>query len=276
MPNVKKTHPLYTSRVDPKEYWKHLQAEAREAAQREPILAAFLEKHILSKTTLHAGLAMILTQCLQLNLTNTGIWEVMFQDIFENPDMMRRILLDIDAVQERDPAANGLISVCLYFKGFHALLAYRVMHELWRHNRYDVALFLQSRASLVLGVDIHPGAKIGSGIFIDHATGVVIGETAVVGDDVSLLHEVTLGGTGKESGDRHPKIGRGVLIGTGAKVLGNISIGEGTKVAAGSVVLHNVPAYVTVAGIPAKIVGLSKSLSPGKSMDHSWDWNYNI
>jgi serine O-acetyltransferase len=179
-------------------------------------------------------------------------------------------------VVERDPAARGVAQPFLYYKGFHALEAYRVAHWLWSNGRNPLALHLQNRISEVLAVDIHPAARIGKGILIDHATSVIIGETAVVGDDVSMLHEVTLGGTGKESGDRHPKVGSGVLIGAGAKILGNIIIGEGSKIAAGSVVLKEVPPHATVAGIPARVVGKLMAVIPSHVMDQTVDFDYCI
>ena len=176
---------------------------------------------------------------------------------------------DINAVLERDPATTRLIEPFLYFKGFHAIQAHRLNHWLWHHNERDFALYLQSRSSEVFQTDIHPGAKFGHGIFLDHATGLVVGETAEVGDDVSMLHHVTLGGSGKESGDRHPKIRKGVVIGAGAAILGNITVGEHARVAAGSVVLKQVPPHATVAGVPAKIVRIVESDEPSRSMDQT-------
>lgn len=175
---------------------------------------------------------------------------------------------DIRAITERDPAATRFSEPLLYFKGFHALQTHRVAHWLWSEGRRELALFLQSRASEVFGVDIHPAARIGKGILVDHATGVVVGETAVVEDNVSILHEVTLGGTGKDCGDRHPKVRHGVLIGAGAKILGNVEVGEGAKIGAGSVVLEDVPAHATVAGVPAKVVGIAEGDEPARTMDH--------
>jgi serine O-acetyltransferase len=158
----------------------------------------------------------------------------------------------------------------LYFKGFHALQTHRIGHWLWNHGRESLALFFQNQMSVEFGVDIHPAARLGHGIMLDHATGVVIGETAVVGNNVSILQSVTLGGTGKDEGDRHPKIGDGVLISAGAKILGNIRVGDGAKVGAGSVVLENVPAHTTVAGVPARIVGRPSSDQPALEMDHDF------
>jgi serine O-acetyltransferase len=186
----------------------------------------------------------------------------------ENPEMGAAARADIVAVFERDPACDRMIKPLLYFKGFLAVQAYRLAHHLWTRGRKDIALYLQMRGSELFSVDIHPGARVGKGIMFDHAHAIVIGETAVVGDDVSMLHSVTLGGTGKEGGDRHPKIGDGVLIGAGAKVLGNIRIGNCSRIAAGSVVLKDVPPCKTVAGIPAQIVGDAGCDRPSLSMDH--------
>jgi serine O-acetyltransferase len=176
---------------------------------------------------------------------------------------------DIVAVADRDPATNRYIEPLLYFKGFHAIETHRLAHWLWNRGRKDLAYYLQSRSSSVFQTDIHPAARIGRGIFLDHATGLVAGETAVIGDNVSMLHGVTLGGTGKEDGDRHPKIGSGVMIGAGAKILGNIEIGHCARIAAGSVVLHSVPPCKTVAGVPAKVIGEAGCSEPSRSMDQT-------
>jgi serine O-acetyltransferase len=178
---------------------------------------------------------------------------------------------DIVAIYERDPSCHRFLQPLLYFKGFQAVQAYRIAHWLWQQGRIDMAQMFQMRISEMFGVDIHPGAKMGQGIMIDHAHSIVIGETAVVGNNVSMLHAVTLGGTGKDDGDRHPKIADGVLIGAGAKVLGSITVGQCSRIAAGSVVLHDVPAKKTVAGVPAKIVGESGCATPSVSMDHYID-----
>ena len=175
---------------------------------------------------------------------------------------------DLQAVRDRDCACCGYATPFLYYKGFHALQAHRVAHWLWQQGRKPLALFFQNRISVEFGVDIHPAARIGRGIMLDHATGVVIGETATVGDDVSIMQGVTLGGTGKESGDRHPKVGSGVLISAGATILGNIHIGDGAMIAAGSVVLHEVPPHTAVAGVPAKVVGPPHEERPALGMDH--------
>jgi serine O-acetyltransferase len=202
--------------------------------------------------------------------------DVFIQALSDSAFIREALRRDLTAVLQRDPAARGLAQPFLHYKGFHALQAHRVAHWLWGKGRESLACYLQSRVSEVFAVDIHPAARMGKGILIDHGTGVVIGETAVVGDDVSLLHEVTLGGTGKECGDRHPKVGNGVMIGAGAKILGNVRIGNGSKVAAGSVVLHEVPPHATVAGVPAKIVGHPATDEPALQMDQQLDTDFTI
>jgi serine O-acetyltransferase len=197
--------------------------------------------------------------------------EVIREAFAASPEIREAIRRDLSAVLERDPAARGVAQPFLHYKGYHALQSQRVAHWLWNEGRQPLAFYLQNRISEVFAVDIHPAARIGKGILIDHGTSVVIGETAVVGDDVSMLHEVTLGGTGKESGDRHPKVGNGVMIGAGAKILGNVRIGNGSKVAAGSVVLDEVPPHATVAGVPARVVGKPQTEEPALSMDQKLD-----
>jgi serine O-acetyltransferase len=187
--------------------------------------------------------------------------------LHDEPSIAEAFRADVAAVIDRDPAASRLVEPVLYFKGFHAIQAHRLAHWLWNQGRQDFALYIQSRSSEVFQADIHPAARIGRGIFLDHATGLVVGMTSVIEDDVSMLQDVTLGGTGKERGDRHPKIRRGVLIGAGAKILGNIEVGECARVAAGSVVLQPVPRNTTVAGVPAKIVGHAGCAEPARSMD---------
>jgi serine O-acetyltransferase len=186
-----------------------------------------------------------------------------------DPDIVKAAEADLKAVYERDPACKGYLQPFLFFKGFHALQSHRLSHWLWTRGRETLAFYLQSRMSEIFQVDINPAAKIGKGVFFDHGTGIVIGETAVIGDDVSMLHGVTLGGTGAERGDRHPKIGKGVLLGAGAKVLGNITIGEYAKIASGSVVLKPVPANCTAAGVPARLVNCPTCPEPARSMDHT-------
>ena len=194
--------------------------------------------------------------------------EVMTKAMESEPAIGAAVRADIRAVSERDPACQQCAMPLLYFKGFHALQSYRIAHWLWREGRQALALHLQSLIAEIFSVDIHPAARIGKGILVDHADGLVIGETAVVGDNVSLLHEVTLGGTGKQTGDRHPKIHDGVLIGAGAKILGNVDVGQGAKIAACSVVLEDVPAHTTVAGVPARIIGRARFEQPALEMDH--------
>ncbi len=248
--------------------WQRIREEAVADASNEPTLAGFLNTVILGQPSLEASLGYILANKLESPTVGALTLRDMFAEVFENDaGVQEAIRADLQAVATRDPATRGYTSPLLYFKGFHALQTYRVAHEYWVRGRKPLALYLQSRVSEVFAVDIHPGAVIGKGILFDHATAVVIGETAVVGDDCSMLHEVTLGGSGKEAGDRHPKIGRGVMIGSGAKVLGNIRVGEGAKVGAGSVVLHEVPPHTTVAGVPAKAVSVPKAEMPALDMD---------
>ncbi len=248
--------------------WESLRAESRQKAEAEPILASYLHLTILNHHTLEDALSFHLASKLASpNLPAMSIREFVSDAFEQSLEIRDAIRKDIEAIVRRDPASRGISEPFLHYKGFHALEAYRVSHWLWGHGREALACYLQNRISEVFAVDIHPAARIGKGILIDHATGVVIGETAVVDDDVSLLHEVTLGGTGKTVGDRHPKIGRGVLIGAGAKILGNVKIGEGSKIAAGSVVLLDVPPHTTVAGVPAVIIGRPTTEQPSLEMD---------
>jgi serine O-acetyltransferase len=252
------------------EIWNQIREEAARDAQQEPALASFLYTVVLSHRCLEDALSYILASKLgSPTLTALTLRDLMEAVFSSDPTIITAVLADLQAVVTRDPACAGYCVPLLYFKGFHSLQAYRVAHYYWSHDRKPLALYLQSRISEVLAVDIHPGARIGKGILLDHATSVVIGETAVVDDDFSALHEVTLGGTGKESGDRHPKIRRGVMIGAGAKVLGNIVIGEGAKIGAGSVVLKDVAPHSTVAGVPARQVGSPAHALPALEMDQS-------
>ncbi|MGE3147524.1 MAG: serine O-acetyltransferase [Pseudorhodoplanes sp.] len=241
-------------KVDP--VWTRVRAEADEIVRNEPELATFIYSTILHHDTLEAAVIHRITERLHHPDVPGELIRQAYDDALEaEPGIGDMFRADIAATVDRDPATDRFIEPVLYFKGFHAIGAHRLAHWLYRKDRRDFAYYLQSRASAVFQVDINPAARIGRGIFVDHATGVVIGETAVVDDDVSILHSVTLGGTGKEDGDRHPKIGRGVLIGAGAKILGNIEVGSCARIAAGSVVLHSVPPNVTVAGVPAKVIG---------------------
>lgn len=249
-------------------FWEQIQSESRQVALQEPLLVSFLYASVLRHATLEEGLGVILANKLQTpDLPAIVLRDLINDALTHDMPIRASIRADLLAARTRDPAANGYAQPFLYYKGFHALQAYRVAHWLWGHGRQMLAAHLQNRISEVFGVDVHPAAQLGSGIIIDHGTSVVIGETAVVEDNVSILHEVTLGGTGKERGDRHPKVRRGVLIGAGAKILGNIEIGMGAKVAAGSVVLRDVPPRTTVAGIPARVVGRCTVAEPALEMD---------
>tara|TARA_Y100001934_G_C12387241_1_gene797617 strand:+ start:36182 stop:37012 length:831 start_codon:yes stop_codon:yes gene_type:complete len=253
------------------ELWQIVHDELNPIAQEEPIIASFLYATVLKHETMCSSLSYVLANALSCEpLPAIAIREIIDKAYKEDKSIIESAKRDLCAFYTRDPSCDLYSTPFLYYKGFHALQAHRIAHWLWQNNRKSLARLFQNRISAVLGVDIHPGARIGSGILMDHAHGVVIGETAVVGDDVSILHAVTLGGTGKESGDRHPKVMRGVLIAAGAKILGNVTIGECAKIAAGSVVLEDVPPCTTVAGVPAKIVSQNlKTDEPALAMDHS-------
>jgi serine O-acetyltransferase len=257
--------------------WQKLHGEVLAMAQSEAMLASYLYAAVLNHDSLEHALSYLLAGKLASPyLSAMSLRDVIAEALRRAPELGEAVRRDLTAVVERDPAAQGLAQPFLHYKGFHALESHRVAHWLWIQERKPLAFYLQNRVSEVFAVDIHPAARMGKGILIDHGTGVVIGETAVVGDDVSMLHEVTLGGTGKESGDRHPKVGNCVLIGAGAKILGNVRIGDGSKVAAGSVVLHDVPPHATVAGVPAKIVGHPATDQPALQMDQCLDGDFNI
>ena len=257
--------------------WQKLREEVLAMANAEALLASYLHASVLNHGCLEAALSYLLADKLASPyLSAMSLRDLIAQAFNSSAEIGEAIRRDLSAVLERDPAARGLAQPFLHYKGFHALESFRMAHWLWLEGKESLAFFLQNRISEIFAVDIHPAARIGKGILIDHGTGVVIGETAVVGDDVSMLHEVTLGGTGKEGGDRHPKIGNCVLIGAGAKILGNVRIGEGSKVAAGSVVLHEVPPHATVAGVPAKIVGRPTSTEPARQMDQQLDEGFTI
>lgn len=250
--------------------WTAIRVEAWSEEEREPFLRVFLKESILKKKRLEEALGHLLATKLATACVNPALLQSLIDQAFATSEIRAAIRRDLNAVNDRDPAARGFLTPFLFFKGFHALQTYRVAHWLWSQGRNLLAIHFQNRSSEVFGVDIHPAARIGSGILIDHATGVVIGETCVIDDDVSLLHDVTLGGTGKETGDRHPKVRRGVLLGAGAIVLGNVEIGEGAKVGAGSLVLDPVPAHSTFAGVPARNVGQPSVASPALSMDQGF------
>ena len=245
--------------------WHKIQQEAECMAAQEPMLASFFHSTILNHKNLRSALSFQLANKLDsATMPAIALREVIELALRSEPELLTVVAADICAVQERDPAVDLFSTPLLYLKGFHALQGYRVANWLWRQGRRSLALYLQNQISVVF---VHPAARIGKGIMFDHATGIVVGETAVIEDDVSILQSVTLGGTGKESGDRHPKIREGVMIGAGAKVLGNIEVGVGAKIGAGSVVINPVPPHTTVAGVPAKIVGRPECDKPSLDMD---------
>ncbi|SFP07150.1 serine O-acetyltransferase [Tranquillimonas alkanivorans] len=253
--------------VDP--VWTRIKAEAEDAVRDEPLLGGLVHSSLLHHATLERALAFRISMKLASGEMSEQILREIADEAYAADDRLGiAARADLVAVYERDPACHRFLQPMLFFKGYQAVQAYRLGHWLWTQGRRDLAYFIQMRVSEVFGVDIHPNARIGKGIMIDHAHSIVIGETAVVGDNVSMLHSVTLGGTGKEDDDRHPKIADGVLIGAGAKVLGNIKIGYCSRIAAGSVVLEEVPPMKTVAGVPARIVGEAGCSQPSVMMDH--------
>ena len=256
----------------PVELWNVVRDEASRLAGREPMLADFLHATVLTHADLGASLATLLAGKLAGDVLRRDSLRALIQEaIAADAGIAQASEADLLALRERDPACKSYVVGLLFFKGYQALQSYRIAHWLWGQGREGFAFMLNNRISERFGVDIHPAARIGSSILLDHGTGFVVGETAVIDDHVSLLQEVTLGGTGKESGDRHPKIRRGVLIGAGAKILGNIVVGEGAKVGAGSVVLRDVPPHCTVAGVPARVVGRCETSDPASQMDHRLD-----
>ena len=256
--------------------WTTICAEVRELIRTEPMLEDFLRATVLNHSSLESALSAHLGNQIDCATIPARVLCHVISEAFSTRDDIRQAMRDdLQAVVERDSACESFHLPLLYFKGFHALQLHRVSNWLWLQDRRSLALLMQSRASMKFGVDIHPAATFGNGIMLDHATGLVVGETAVVGNQVSILQSVTLGGTGKEHGDRHPKIADGVLISAGAKILGNIRVGEGAKVGAGSVVLRDVPAHTTVAGVPAKVVGRPDSDLPALNMNHEipdYEW----
>jgi len=262
----KSTATVAMAELDP--IWHSVRAEAESTIAGEPCLGGFVYATVMSHERLEDAICHRLSQRLDHHDVDAGLMNQTFQEILDNrPELGRAFRADLAAVFDRDPACSRYIEPLLYFKGFHALATHRFAHALWNNGRRDFAYYLQSQCSRMFSVDIHPAARIGVGIMIDHAHAIVIGETARVGDNVSILHGVTLGGTGKETADRHPKIGNNVMIGAGAKVLGNISVGDCSRIAAGSVVLTDVPTCTTVAGVPAKVVGPAGCPEPARSMD---------
>jgi len=248
--------------------WHFIQQEAQQLSSEEPLLADFFQRAVLQHSCLEEVVVHILAETFVASaIEPKDVRAVITQALDSDPEIGVSIRRDIEAAFQRDAACKHYLMPLIYFKGFQALQLYRISHWLWKNQRFSFALFMQNNISERFAVDIHPAARLGNGIMIDHATGLVIGETAIVGNDVSILHSVTLGGSGCQKGDRHPKIGNGVLLAAGAKVLGNISVGEGVKVGAGSLVLESVPDHVTVAGVPAKIVGTPAEENPALEMD---------
>ena len=266
--SAKAPAPLAHPAAEKDALWRKLLEEADEAFQREPNLHALLRRSVLDRDTFEEAVIYRVANRMASDLIGAQQIIVAFEAALQDdPSIGVSFRADISSVIDRDPACDRFIEPFLYFKGYHAIQTHRLAHWLWTQDRKDFALYLQSRSSDVFQTDIHPAARIGKGVFLDHATGFVVGATATIDDDVSILQNVTLGGTGKESGDRHPKVRRGVMIGAGAKILGNIEVGEYSRVAAGSVVLHAVPAHTTVAGVPAKIVSVSQQAEPYRDMN---------
>jgi serine O-acetyltransferase len=252
--------------------WDRLRQEAETIAEREPALAGFVHAAILKHERLENALSYHMAGKLGgEDLSPLMVRETFAEAMAADPQIGAALRADLSAVLDRDPACHSFADAFLYYKGFQALQSHRIAHWLWHRGRTAMALFFQSRASMLFSVDIHPAARIGRGVMIDHGTGVVIGETAVVEDDVSIMQDVTLGGTGKEAGDRHPKIRRGVLLSLGAKILGNIEIGEYSRVGAGSVVLKSVPAGCTAVGVPAKLINCAGVARPSQEMNQMID-----
>ncbi|VEB27030.1 serine acetyltransferase [Actinobacillus lignieresii] len=252
--------------------WKNIREEAQELVENEPMLASFFHATILKHSNLGGSLSYILAN----KLANPIMPAIALKEIIEeayqaNPQIIASAACDIEAVRTRDPAIDKWTTPLLYLKGYHAIQSYRVTHYLWQQGRKALAIYLQNEISVAFDVDIHPAAKLGCGIMFDHATGIVVGETAVIENDVSILQGVTLGGTGKEHGDRHPKIREGVMIGAGAKILGNIEIGRYSKIGANSVVLQPVPDHATAAGVPARIIGQSSVQKPAFDMNQYFE-----
>ncbi|MCD1262825.1 serine O-acetyltransferase [Shinella sumterensis] len=250
--------------------WQMLREEAAAAVQRDPALGRAMNSAVL----MHASFGHALSHRLAIKLADHDVdrdelLALIYGAYSDKPGLLGAAAADLQAVKDRDPSNGEVLTPFLYFKGFSALQAYRVGHWLWTMGRRHLARHIQSRISEAFAIDIHPAAVMGRGIMLDHGSGLVIGETAVVEDDVSILQNVTLGGTGKQTGDRHPKVRRGALIGAGAKILGNIEVGVGAKIGAGSVVLAPVAPYTSVVGVPARPVGKPHTALPGVTMDQS-------
>lgn len=258
------------AKVDP--VWDQVCREATEIVSAEPLMASLVHSSILHHRSFEKALSFRLAQKLKSSEMSEAILRDLADEAYGfDPELGLAARADLLAVFERDPACHRMVTPMLYFKGYQAVQSYRLSHWLWQAGRQDLAYFVQMRTSEQFGVDIHPAAQIGRGLMIDHSHSIVIGETARVGDNVSMLHSVTLGGTGKEDDIRHPTIGNGVLIGAGAKILGAFEVGDCSRIAAGSVVLEAVPPCTTVAGVPAKIVGKAGCDEPSKSMNQLLD-----
>ncbi|MEI8018343.1 MAG: serine O-acetyltransferase [Schlesneria sp.] len=273
--DVKQTDVSHEPKESTDPIWGEILREARTEDQAASCLCLFLHKAVLDAAHLEAALGGILSSKLATPTVTEDRMRSLIQHAFTAcPTIRLAIRNDLQAIVDRDPVAGGYLRPFVFFKGFQALQAYRVAHWHWNHGSRFLAVFLQNRISEIFAVDIHPAARIGSGILMDHATGIVVGETSVIEDNVSILHEVTLGGTGKQSGDRHPKVRQGVLIGAGSKILGNVEIGAGAKIGAGSVVLDAVPPHCTVAGVPARIVARNSAKNPAQEMDQQFPHHF--
>lgn len=256
-----------TTHIDPQIVWQQIRLQAENEAQQEPTLASFLYTTVLRHNSLCEALGFLLAEKLGCQALSPLTLQEVFSDAFcKDKHIAASVARDLDAIFTRDPVCLSHLQALLFYKGFHALSAWRVAHYVWQQKRQSLAYFLQNRISVTFAVDIHPAAVIGSGVMLDHATGIVIGETATIADDVSILQDVTLGGTGKETGDRHPKIGAGVMIGPGSKILGNIQIGQCAQIAAGSVILKPVPDCALMAGVPARQIGNTECGQPALEM----------
>ena len=253
-------------------HWADIRKRAEYIVSKEPAMEILLNETVLERSSFAESLTFRITRKLVNHGASIDVLHNVFLEAFDSdPAILTQVARDMIAVNDRDPACPDVLTPLLYFKGFQSLVCYRISHYLWHAGRRDFALYLESLIAETFSVDIHPAAKIACGILLDHATGFVAGETAVIENDVSILHEVTLGGTGKERGDRHPKVRSGALLGAGAKILGNVEIGRGARVGAGSVVLKDVPPHVSVAGVPAKIIGKMRDPAPAHDMCHQID-----
>jgi serine O-acetyltransferase len=263
---IKSDHKSNICRVDP--VWTRVRTEADNIINNEPVLAGLVLETVLQQANLEDAVAARISSRLNhADVSGKLIYQAFIEAAAADSNITDSYRADMVATFDRDPACESLITPLLYFKGFHAIQTHRLAHWLWGQGRKDLALYLQSRSSSVFQTDIHPAARIGKGIFLDHATGFVVGATAVIEDNVSIMQSVTLGGTGKEKGDRHPKIRHGVLLGAGAKVLGNIEVGHCSRIASGSIVLDNVPPNSTAVGVPARVIGPAGCIEPARSMD---------